>query len=153
MAVQLSPDLQSSTKWIVWFMTLQFQAAIGDIMIVLPSVPDLRPPLVMTDGARQQIYRMYHIYDRKLSICVVPSIATAALFGEFVLPWALLRPLITILQPSVVAWWTNFGIPRHCPTRVQWLAGPGAPSVSQYCKFLHISSILEQCSPKDFSIQ
>ena len=114
-AVQLSPDLPSSAKWIAWFMIIQFQAMVGDIIIVFRSTLNFVPPLEVIDDTRQQIYRMYHIYNRNLYICVIPSITTAALLGEFVLPRVLGR-LIAILQPSVVVWWANFGIPRHRPT-------------------------------------
>ena len=45
---------------------------------------NLTPPLAVTDDGHQQIYRMYHIYNRNLFVCVIPSIASVGLFGESV---------------------------------------------------------------------
>ena len=45
-----------------------------------------RRSLGVTDNEYRQIYRMYHIYDRNLYICIVPSIVNVALLGEFVFP-------------------------------------------------------------------
>lgn len=51
------------------------------------------PPLAVTDDGHQQIYRMYHIYNRNLFVCVIPSIASVGLFGESVFTRVLLLSL------------------------------------------------------------
>ena len=48
--------------------------------------PKFTPQFTVTDHTRQQMYRMYHIYNRNPFICVVPSITTAASLGECILP-------------------------------------------------------------------
>ena len=40
--------------------------------------------LAVTDDARQQANRMYHIYGKNPLVCIVPSITILALFGEFI---------------------------------------------------------------------
>jgi len=42
----------------------------------------ISPPAV-ADGTHQQVYRMFHIYDRNRLVCIIPSITIVALFGEF----------------------------------------------------------------------
>lgn len=37
-SIQLSPTLQYTTRGIAWFMILQFQATMGDVIIVLPPL-------------------------------------------------------------------------------------------------------------------
>ena len=130
-AVQLPPDLQSSAAGITRFLIIQFQSTVGDTIVVLP-LPNSTLPLIVTDDARQQIYRMYHIYNRNPYVCIVPSIITAAMLGEFVFRRVPVHPgsSTSNSQPSVVVWWTNFWIPQHCPTKKQWAIGPRAPSVS-----------------------
>ena len=76
--------------------------SVGDIPI--PSrgcgrnngAPLLTPPLVVTDDACQQVYRMYYIYGRNrfaFALSIVPAISTLALFGEFGFSLVLYLPL------------------------------------------------------------
>ena len=67
---------------VVRFAIFQCQVVAADAIMVLPptsSLPRYRRSLT----THQQIYRMFHIYDRKPFVCIIPSITTAALFCEF----------------------------------------------------------------------
>jgi len=80
---------------VAWFVILQLQATAADIVIVLH--PNSTPPLAVTDDAHQQVYRMYHIYDRNPFVCVLPSITIAAFFGDF---FSLTFPVAFIVTKS-----------------------------------------------------
>ena len=69
---------------VAWFVIFQLQIVVADIVIVLH--PNSKPPPAVTDDAPQQVYRMYHIYDRNPFVCVLPSVITMVLFGELVSP-------------------------------------------------------------------
>ena len=81
--IQILPG-PSTADVVAWFVIFQLQVTVADIVIVLH--PNSTLPFAVTDYVRQQVYRMYHIYDRNPFVCVLPSITIAALFGEFVSP-------------------------------------------------------------------
>lgn len=113
-------------------------------------------PLAFSDDAPQQVHRMYHIYSKNLSICVIPAISVVGLFGEFGFPLVspaflpLLRHSIAISQSPVAVWRTNSRIPRKITKH--GYSGVHPLSFSQCCKSLRIPSILsDRCSPGNFA--
>ena len=81
---------------VAWFVIFQLQVTVADIVIVLH--PYSTSPLVVTDEACQQVYGMYHIYDRNPFVCILPLITITALFGEFVSPTLPIAFVVTKLQ-------------------------------------------------------
>lgn len=77
------------------------------------TVPRLNsaPPFAVTDDARQQVYRMYHIYNRNVWVCIVPSIVIFALLGEFVFPLVFPVRLPSPLQLQSHSRWLWSGVP------------------------------------------
>jgi hypothetical protein len=69
-------------RWAVF----QLQIVVANGIMVFPPPKVHATTSAVTDYMLQQIYRMYHFFDRNLLVCVVPSITTAAYFGEFVFP-------------------------------------------------------------------
>lgn len=101
-SIQLTASSSTPVEGLVWFAVFQSQVVIADIIIVLPPSNSIPQPVV-TDDAYQQVYRTYHIYDRNLYVCILPSITIAAAFGEFVL--SLASPVCppSSLNPDLVA--------------------------------------------------
>ena len=72
-----------STDEVVRIGIFQLQIVIGDLIMVCSSLP----PDHLAANFQQKIYRMYHIFDKSLLACVIPSITTAGLFGNSI--WSL----------------------------------------------------------------
>lgn len=71
-----------AVDFLVLTMIFHFQVTLQDIVVVHPSPT---PPLEVTDDPRKQGYRMYHIYDRNLLVCIVPFMSITASFSGFIL--------------------------------------------------------------------
>ena len=83
------------------------QVTVTDMIVVLPP-PKLYPAAAVTDDARQQVYRLYHIYDRNPWVCIAPSITIAALFCVFIYALIFLVRLPPSLNCDFVA--TGLGL-------------------------------------------
>ena len=70
-------------RWAVF----QLLLVVGDLVMVrlrFFRFPSTRPLLIL----RLQIHRMYHIYNKSILACIIPSMSTSGLIGDSVL-WLL----------------------------------------------------------------
>jgi hypothetical protein len=91
-------------RWAV----LQFQIVTAEAIMVLSPLRST-PPLVVTDDSCQQVYRMYYIYGRNrfaFMVCIVPAIATLALFSEFGFPFVLYSPFSLDHDFAAISLWS-----------------------------------------------
>ena len=83
--VKLSAGPPTHVDGVVAFALLHLQAAVADVVVVLPPHTTLR---TVANDLHQQAYRMYHIYDESLLVCIIPSITITAWFSEFFFPFS-----------------------------------------------------------------